>query len=125
MKIVAWTSWATSQSTIANASPTRPPMSNVNAIWSLVREPCLISLLAGGTVAVGFVVGFAAGRGVRRGVARGVGRGDRLGAAVGRGVVTGTGVSTADGLGADTDGDALQLDDGVAAGLGIGEPCDG
>jgi hypothetical protein len=37
MKIVAWTPWSTSQSTIASASPTRPLVSKVNATWSVVR----------------------------------------------------------------------------------------
>jgi hypothetical protein len=103
-------------------------MSNVKAIPWLVREPCRISLLAGGGAVVGVAVGRGVGRAVGRGVGRGVGFsvGREVGRAVGSAdavtVGNGVGGSTADGQGAACDGEALHPDDGVDA--GVGETCD-
>src|SRR5690349_6585796 len=77
MNTDAWTPWATSQSMMSSASPTRPPMSKVSATIELVRGPWRIRLLGGG----GAAVGTALGRGDTVGctVLAGVGDGDGRG----------------------------------------------
>ena len=84
-------------------------MSKVNAIFSVVREPCRISLLAG----TGDGVSVAVGRGVGRGVGWGVGRAVEFG--------VGSGVGRAVGSLLDTGAEAHEVD----AGVGMGELGDG
>jgi hypothetical protein len=93
-------------------------MSNVSAIWSVVREPWRISLLAGGGAGVGFAVGRGVGLGVGRGVGRAVGRAVGLGdlVAVARGVAVGI----AEALGARPDGDGLETGEPVTVGTWVG-----
>jgi hypothetical protein len=129
MKIEVWTSWSTSQSTMAEASPTRPPMSNVSATSSPARAPCVTSRLGttGVAAAVGRGVAFGGGVAVGRGVGVGVGLPVCVGLSVGVGVIVG--LADADGVvvagGHDEialgDADAMAVGDGVV-GSGGGEP---
>jgi hypothetical protein len=113
-------------------------MSKVRAIWSVVREPWRISVLAGDGVGVGFAVG----RGVERGVGFAVGCGveGRVGVAVGLGVGAGVGLAVgwfvglgddvaaagrvgfgvADTVGPGADGDRLQAGEPVMVGPWVG-----
>ena len=121
MKIEARTLWSTSQSTMAMASPTRPPMSNVSATSSPVRAPCVTNRLGKTGVGVAVRRGVAVGRGVAAGRGVGVGMGVGLTVGVGWGVGVGVSVGQADADGALVPGGHGEIALGDAGGMAVGD----